>query len=105
MSKEQLKDTLKAWSEMTSSDIEESTNFRAMLMFKELLIEHFPDRIAEEISLCSKIDFSQDLGDDELKEILQPFATVIIRMDEALLGNGFGIDAILKLSSQLSLEF
>ena len=100
---QQLKNTLEAWSEMTLSDIEESENFRAMLRLKELLSQHFPDQIAEEISLCAKVNLPEGLGLDELEGILQPFATVIIKMGKALSKNGFRNDAILKLTSQLSL--
>lgn len=101
---QEIKYTLEAWSEITVSDIEKNTNFIALLKLREILKQHFPDRIAEEISLCTKINLPEGLGHDELEEIVQSFAEMIIKVDTALLGNGFGIDAMSKMASRLTLE-
>ena len=101
---QQLKNTLETMSEMTLFEIEGTANFRAAFRLKELLSQHFPDQIAEEISLCAKIDLPQGLGLDELEGLIQPFAAMIVKVDKVLDRNGYRSDAILKLASQLTLE-
>jgi hypothetical protein len=101
---EQLKNALETMSEMTLFDIEGTTNLRAVFRLKEVLSQHFPDQIAEEISLCAKIDLPQGLGLDELEGLIQPYAATIVKLDKVLSRNGYRNDAILKLASRLILE-
>lgn len=97
-----LKEMLEEFAEL---DVRETANFKAIIRLRTALYEKGIDReFAGEIAIRVNVQLN-DVDDEQIDQLIDPLATIVYNLTEALLTAGFSRTGVLEgIATQLELK-
>lgn len=91
--------------QMSHSDITKTANFRAIVMFKSLLLAKGVDtKLAHRIAMGATFELAGEFTDAELNKLMGPLSTIADNMISEFLDEGFTMEDIMTLGSNFSVQ-
>lgn len=92
--------------EQANHDVNDFPAFKASLWFRNYLLSvPVPVDIANRLAIEIKFEIDEIWSDDEIKEVVEPFACVVANLVNAYLKHGFSKEDIYTIGNKMSLEF